>query len=215
MRSPRPTSLGDAPTASAHLAPSPRIPQYEMDEMDAYGPFAAPAPHTDVELAMLLALLAAPPAPSDGDRARRRRRTAPATLTIGHSRDDASVASATAFAEAWRAAGGTVLALVDWPERAASWLRAARRFTDGEPDAWVVAAAPLGWAQMSRRLRHSTGWDPSRTYGFASVGDSRLVALAGPETLHGMRGATPDGGTWLIDHRWVTRQPPRPTPGRT
>ncbi|WP_411122795.1 hypothetical protein [Streptomyces sp. x-19] len=211
MRRPRPTSLGDAPAASAHRAPSPRIPQHEAD---AYGPFAAPAPHTEVELTALLALLDAPAAPGDGGRARRRRRTAPITLTIGHSRDDASAAAAAAFASAWRAAGGTVLAVVDWPEHAASWLRAARRFTAGGPDAWVVAAAPLGWAQMSRRLRHSTAWDPSRTYGFASVGDSRLVALAGAETLHGMRGATPDGGTWRIDHRWVTRQPPRPAPGR-
>ncbi|GAA2673692.1 hypothetical protein [Streptomyces lunalinharesii] len=214
MRSARPTSIGEAPPASAHLAPSPRIPQHETD---AYGPFAAPAPHTDVELAVLLNLLASPPTPGDGDgdRARRHRRTAPAALTIGHSRDDASAAAAAAFAEAWRAAGGTILALVDWPELAASWLRPARRFTAGEPDAWVVAAAPLGWAQMSRRLRRSTAWDPSRTYGFASLGDSRLVALAGPDTLHGMRGATPDGGTWLIDQRWVTRQPPRTDPGPT
>lgn len=102
--------------------------------------------------------------------------------------------------------------MVDWPEAAASWLRAARRFTAEEPDAWVVAAAPVGWAQMSRRLRHSTGWDPARTFGFAALGDSRVPALAGPATLHGMRGATADGGTWAIDRGWVTQQLPAHRP---
>ncbi|MFF2808099.1 hypothetical protein ACFVT2_13055 [Streptomyces sp. NPDC058000] len=181
-----------SPTPAGH-APSPLIPQHEAN---AYGPLPTPAPHTDTELATLLRLLATP-----------------TTLTIGHSRDAASVTAAASLAEAWRAAGRTVLALVDWPEHAASWLRPAQRFTAGRPDAWVVAAAPLGWAQMSRRLRHSTDWEPTRTYGFASVGDSRLVALAGPDVLHGMRGATADGGTWLIDRGWVTRHTPHNAPG--
>ncbi|MEU6239230.1 DUF664 domain-containing protein, partial [Kitasatospora sp. NPDC047058] len=30
---------------------------------------------------------------------------------------------------------------------------------------WGFRAEPAGWARMSRRLRHSTGWDPARTYG--------------------------------------------------
>ncbi|WP_328390386.1 hypothetical protein OHS81_36100 [Streptomyces sp. NBC_00400] len=168
-------------------------------ETTAYGALPVPAPHSDAELAALLRLLTVP-----GARV--------ATVAVGHSRDTASRSAAAAFAEAWRTLGRLpVLAVVDWPESAASWLRAARRLTAGEPDAWVVAAAPLGWAQMSRRLRHSTEWDPARTYGFATLGDSRVPALAGPSTLQGMRGAAADGSTWTIDRGWVTHQlPARP-----
>ncbi|MFG2827391.1 hypothetical protein ACGFWI_08010 [Streptomyces sp. NPDC048434] len=163
-------------------------------EAAAYGDLPSPAPHTDAELAALLDLLTAP-------------RTRIATVVVGHGRDTASRSAAAAFAEAWRAHGRLpALAVVDWPESAASWLRAANRFTAEEPDAWVVAAAPLGWAQMSRRLRHSTDWDPARTYGFAALGDSRVPALAGPETLQGMRGVAADGSTWTIDRGWVTQQ---------
>ncbi|MEU8995415.1 hypothetical protein AB0C95_11530 [Streptomyces caniferus] len=167
----------------------------------AYGDLPSPAPHSDAELAALLDLLTAP-----GMRI--------ATVVVGHSRDTASRSAAAAFADSWRALGRLpVLAVVDWPESAASWLRAARRFTADEPDAWVVAAAPLGWAQMSRRLRHSTDWDPARTYGFAALGDSRAPALAGAATLQGMRGVTADGSTWTIDRGWVTYPLParRPT----
>ncbi|MFK0024785.1 ABC transporter substrate-binding protein [Streptomyces sp. NPDC090798] len=125
------------------------------------------------------------------------------TVTIGHSRDAASLAAAEAFAAAWEACGGKVLASVDWPETAASWLRPARRLTAEAPDAWVMAGAPLGFAQLARRLRHSTDWDPARTFAFASLRDSRLPALAGPDTLHGLRGATTEGGAWYVRHRWV------------
>ncbi|MGW7486489.1 hypothetical protein [Streptomyces sp. NPDC054786] len=168
-------------------------------EVAAYGDLPSPAPHTDAELAALLDLLTAP-------------RNRVATVVVGHGRDAASRSAAAAFAEAWRAHGRLpVLAVVDWPESAASWLRAANRFTAEEPDAWVVAAAPLGWAQMSRRLRHSTVWDPARTYGFAALGDSRVPALAGPETLQGMRGVAADGSTWTIDGGWVTQQATGPS----
>ncbi|REK86984.1 hypothetical protein DY245_29725 [Streptomyces inhibens] len=175
---------------------SPLIPH---GEAAAYGDLPSPDPHTDAELAALLSLLTAPPYARI------------ASVAVGHSRDAASCSAAAAFVEAWRATGREVLAVIDWPEVAASWLRAANRFTAEEPDAWVVAAAPLGWAQMSRRLRHSTDWDPARTYGFASLGDSRLPALAGPATLQGMRGTTADGGSiWTIDRGWVTQQAPVP-----
>jgi hypothetical protein len=66
-----------------------------------------------------------------------------------------------------------------------------------------MAAAPLGFAQLARRLRHSTDWDPARTFAFASLRDSRLPALTGPDTLHGLRGATADGATWHVRHHWV------------
>ncbi|GAO08090.1 ABC transporter substrate-binding protein [Streptomyces lydicamycinicus] len=176
---------------------SPLIPPAEVA---AHGSLPSPAPHTEAELAALLALLTAP-------------RMRIATVIVGHSRDAASRSSAAAFAAAWRAAGRQpVLAMVDWPESAASWLRAARRFSAQGPDAWVVAAAPVGWAQMSRRLRHSTDWDPARTFGFAALGDSRVPALAGRATLDGMRGATADGATWAIDRGWVTQQLPAHKP---
>lgn len=165
------------------------------------GGVPAPADHTDAELAAVLGLLTEPPG------ARRHRIDA---VVVGHSRDAASAAAARAFAGAWRAAGRQVWATVDWPEEAASWLRFADRLTAPEPDAWVIAATAPGWAQMSRRLRHSTGWDPARTVGFAALGDSRLAALVGPGTLDGMRGATADGHTWVIDRGWVTRTLPAP-----
>ncbi|MER7701463.1 hypothetical protein ABTX81_00975 [Kitasatospora sp. NPDC097605] len=143
---------------------------------------ATPAePHTAAELDVLTGLL-----------------PRGASVVIGHGRDGASTAAARAFAARWQADGGTVLDVVDWPEEAASWLRQARRFTAPAPDAWVVAAGPRGWAGMSRRLRQSTSWDPARTVGFASTGSPLAVALAGPGTLDGLRGATADGRTWQI-----------------
>lgn len=130
-------------------------------------------------------------------------------ITVGHGRDPESRGAAVAFAQAWSSTGGVVLNIVDWPEEAASWLRAARRFAAGEPDAWVVAGAALGWAQLSRRLRHSTDWDPARTFGFASVGTPGCVRLAGAGTLDGLRGASADGGTWRIGRHSIAYTPGR------
>ncbi|MER6942853.1 Ada metal-binding domain-containing protein [Nonomuraea sp. NPDC000554] len=146
----------------------------------------AAAGHTDAELGALIGLL---------ERERPRVRA----VVVGHGRDAASTTAAEAFARAW---DGDLLAVVDWPEEAASWLRQARRFASGEPDAWVVAGAPLGWARMSRRLRLSTAWDPARTFGFASV--ARAVALAPPGTMEGVRGADPDGRAWRIGRNLIT-----------
>lgn len=173
-----------------------RSPLLDPDERDAYGEPAAPTPHTSAELTALISLLTAPRSRITG-------------VVVGHGRDTASVASAVAFTEAWEARGGTVLATVDWPETAASWLRAARRMTAQEPDAWVVAAAPYGFVQLVRRLRHSTDWEPSRTYAFSSLSDSRIPALAGSGNLHGLRGALADGGTWEVRGSWVTCFPAR------
>jgi hypothetical protein len=150
------------------------------------------AGHTAAELAGLLGLLAAA-------------RPRVETVVIGHGRDAAL--SAAAFANAWDGDTwqGTVLAVVGWPEEAASWLRQARRFAAGPPDAWMVAGAPLGWARMSERLRQSTDWDPGRTFGFAST--AQAVALAAPGTLEGMRGADIDGTTWRITRNLIHRDP--------
>ncbi|GAA2716875.1 MULTISPECIES: ABC transporter substrate-binding protein [Streptomyces] len=179
--------------AGAHERGSPLV---GAEEHEAYGPLPVPVPHTPAELARLLGLLAAS-------------RPRVASVVVGHGRDDLSVASAAAFAGAWEARGGLVLATVTWPEAAASWLRAARRMTAQRPDAWVVAGAPAGFVQLARRLRHSTDWEPSRTYAFGSLGDARVAALAGPGTLDGLRGALADGGTWEVRAGWVTRFPPR------
>ncbi|MEW2624398.1 hypothetical protein [Streptomyces sp. NPDC048106] len=154
-----------------------------------------PARHTDVELATLIALLTQP-------------RSRIELLAIGHSRDEASREAAHAVAEAWTARRGKVLTVVSWPEEAASWLRPATRLTTPGPDAWVMAAALLGFAQLARRLRRSTDWNPARTFAFASLQDSRLPALVGPGILDGLRGATADGGTWVVDGRWVTTHSP-------
>ncbi|MGY0064338.1 hypothetical protein ACWY4P_49265 [Streptomyces sp. LZ34] len=178
-----------------------RSPLITAAELAAYGNgLPTPAPHTDAELAALIGLLT-------GSKPRI------ATVTIGHSRDTASRNAAQAFAAAWQAREGEVLAVVDWPESAASWLRPATRLTAGAPDAWVMAASPLGFAQLACRLRHSTDWDPARTVAFASLKDSGLPALVGPEILNGLRGATTDGSTWDIRHRWITSHPPA-TAGR-
>ncbi|MDX2707217.1 ABC transporter substrate-binding protein [Streptomyces sp. PA03-6a] len=180
------------PDAPAAVPASPLVTPEGLAVLDGV---PAPRPHTGTELTALLGLL--------GDA-----RPRPRAVAVGHSRDAPSRAAAGAFAAAWRASGGTVVAVVDWPERAASWLRAAGRLTAPAPDAWVVAAAPAGWAQLARRLRHSTPWDPARTYGFASLGDARVVAAAGAETLQGLRGAAADGGTWRVDRGWVTAAAP-------
>lgn len=167
-----------------------RSPLVSATEPAAHAALPAPATHTQAELAALVGLLTVARARVE-------------SVTVGHSRDSASRAAAEAFAAAWTARGGTVLATVSWPETAASWLRPARRLTAELPDAWVMAAAPIGFAQLARRLRHSTGWEPARTYAFASLRDSRVPALAGDDVLHGLRGATADGDSWDVRHRWV------------
>ncbi|MCF2527702.1 hypothetical protein [Yinghuangia soli] len=162
-------------------------------ETAAFGPPDPPTAHTEAELAALVALLASP-------------QVGAADIAVGHSRDAVSAAAAHALVEAWQAgAGRMVSAVVDWPEEAASWLRPARRFAAPGPDAWVVAAAGRGWAQLSRRLRRDTGWEPGRTFGFAAAADPRTVALAGAGTLDGMRGADADGTLWRVEGGWVVR----------
>lgn len=68
---------------------------------------------------------------------------------------------------------------------------------------------PLGWAQMGRRLRCSTDWDPERTIAFSSLADIQLIELAGPDVFEGLRGALPDGGTWRIGGGLLIRYPPQ------
>jgi hypothetical protein len=91
-----------------------------------------------------------------------------------------------------------VLDVVTWPEEAASWLRQATRFAAADPDLWVMAGAPPGWAQMTRRLLWSTPWQPGRTIAFAALGTQRAIELVGAHNLEALAGATSDGGTWTV-----------------
>ena len=120
------------------------------------------------------------------------------TVTIGHGRSAAATAATSAFARRWEDQGRIVLDVVTWPEEAASWLRQATRFAATNPDLWVMAGPPGGWAQMTRRLLWSTSWDPSRTIAFAALGTDRAIGLVGAGNLSGLTGATARGGTWAV-----------------
>ena len=110
----------------------------------------------------------------------------------------ASAGAADALAAAWTADAGQVLAVVDWPAAAASWLRPAQRLAGSQPDAWILADTPAGCAQLAGRLTGQPGWTPGRTFGFASVATLDLLALIPPGALAGMTGATAAGGSWRI-----------------
>src|SRR6185437_12960395 len=116
------------------------------------------------------------------------------TVTIGHGRSAAATAAASAFAHRWEAQGRIVLDVVTWAEEAASWLRQATRFAAANPDLWVMAGPPGGWAQMTRRLLWSTSWEPGRTIAFAALGTERAVGLVGAGNLPSLTGATAWGG---------------------
>ncbi|MFC8717834.1 hypothetical protein [Kitasatospora sp. NPDC057198] len=167
-------------------------------------PPTPPNVHTEAELACLITMLTEARSPD---------RPPIRSVAVGHGRDDASRAAARAFVEAWQPAHGAVLAVVDWPEDAASWLRQARRLTAGAPDAWVVAGAARGWGQLSRRLLHSTDWRPDRTFAFASIGDAAAVGPAVADILDGLRGASADGGGWCLAGGLITRHEPSGRPG--
>jgi hypothetical protein len=119
-------------------------------------------------------------------------------IAVGRGRPAATARAVAAFTRRWEASGGTVLDVVTWPEEAASWLRQATRFAAADPDLWVMAGAPLGWAQMTRRLLWSTPWQPGRTLAFANLGIQHAIELVGAHNLQGLAGATSDGGTWTI-----------------
>ena len=120
------------------------------------------------------------------------------SVAIGRGRSAGAAAAVTEFARRWEAGGGTVLTVVTWPEEAASWLRQATRLTAADPDLWIMAGPPRGWAQMARRLLWSTPWQPGRTLAFAALGTQRAIGLVGAHNLHGLAGATADGGTWTV-----------------
>ncbi|MGW6897448.1 hypothetical protein [Streptomyces sp. NBC_00624] len=162
---PAPTATRSA--ASDYRRRSPLIPASDLAE---YGGLPFPPPHTEAELTALIGLLRYP-----GSRIE--------TVSVGHSRDDASGTAAEAFTTAWRARGGTVLAVVDWPESAATWLRPATRLTRETPDAWVVAAAPASVPKARPRLSRWTARTRS--------GARHRVPVPGPTRAHTYQKKTP------------------------
>jgi hypothetical protein len=167
----------------ARRGPSPRVPDQALTCYPAAS--QPPRPHTAAELARLLRLL---------------REAGASAISIGHGRHPASAEAAVALAAAWTAGLGEVVAVVDWPAVAASWLRPAQRLTAAQPDAWVLADTPAGGAQLAARLAGQPGWTPARTVGFASLASPDLVALARPGSLAGLTGATASGGSWRIGY---------------
>ena len=121
-----------------------------------------------------------------------------------------SALCATAFAERWRERGGTIGAIVSWPESAASWLRPATRFAAGAPDLWVVADGPRGWAGMGPRLVADGRWDPRRTIAFAGLADPRLPDECPLAAVDGLSGAAADGTCWMFAGRDLIRVPEPP-----
>ncbi|MYU24804.1 hypothetical protein [Streptomyces sp. SID8352] len=121
------------------------------------------------------------------------------TIAIGSGRTPRALETTRLIASAWERAGGIALATVTWPETAASWLRHASRFTDADPDLWMMTGPATGWAQMTRRLLWSTPWRPERTLATAAIGDPRTLALVGPVNLNGLAGTTAHGTTWRVE----------------
>ncbi|CNI53699.1 Uncharacterised protein [Mycobacterium tuberculosis] len=124
-------------------------------------------------------------------------------IAIGHGGHCTSIAAAAAINAAWTELGGSVEQIASWPADAASWMRPARRLVAGQPDAWVIADTPAGWAQLVRRLATYPCWSPARTFGFAGLASQDLLGLAG-DALNGMTGATADGRRWFITGRSLT-----------
>jgi len=123
-------------------------------------------------------------------------------IAIGSGNTPAAARAVAGFTRRWEATGGIILCAVTWPESAASWLRHARRFTAADPDLWVMAGPPTGWAQMTRRLLWSTPWRPERTIAFAAIGTGQVIGLVGAHNLPRLTGATADGGTWQAGRLW-------------
>lgn len=130
------------------------------------------------------------------------------TVTIGHGRCLASRDTAQALADAWSNTGRTVLALVDCPERAASWLKPARQLVQTHPDVWVIVDNLAGYAQVAERLKDREDWTPSRTFRTASLDSPDAAALTGFNVLTGMRGVSRDGTTWRVGHGLLLRDEP-------
>ncbi|MGH3601917.1 MAG: hypothetical protein ACRDQH_16845, partial [Pseudonocardiaceae bacterium] len=167
---------------------SPRISDHAL--ADHLHSTLAPAPHTAEEISALVTLLRAARA---------------STITIGHGRHTTSRDTASAVTDAWNCAGGTVLGTVNWPARAASWLKPARQMVRTHPDAWVIVDNPAGCAQLSMRLVEQKDWSAVRTFGTASMDSPDAAALTCFGVLTGMRGVTADGRTWRIGHGLLLR----------
>ncbi|MCW2521709.1 MAG: hypothetical protein JWO63_44 [Frankiales bacterium] len=144
---------------------------------------ASPAPHTDAELSLIVDMLLERGA---------------LTVAVGHGRDPDAQAAATAFAAAWQDRERPVLAVVNWPAQAASWLRQARQLVAVHPDAWLIADSASGFARIAPRLAQQQDWDPARTVGFAGLAGPGLITTLGSTRLRGLSGATATGERWRV-----------------
>ncbi|HZX01457.1 hypothetical protein [Kribbella sp.] len=117
-------------------------------------------------------------------------------VAVGAGREGGAVDGVRAVVEAWEAVGGEVALELSWPERAASWLRQARRFAAADAEVWIMLGPPLGWAQMTRRLLWSTPWNPARTLLAGEISDPSVLNLVGLHNLPGIAGVTRDGTPW-------------------
>jgi hypothetical protein len=131
-------------------------------------------------------------------------------VSIGHGRSDLARSIAETFEQRWSGLGRLtphepfardVGAVVDWPRRAASWLRPARRLADGTADHWFVADRLDGLVPVARRLRSDTEWDPSRTIAVVVGAPTTTSAPPGAAVLAGLRMVTFGGhrGTVTVD----------------
>lgn len=119
-------------------------------------------------------------------------------VAFGHSRHASACDAANRFEATWTEQGEE-LRIMDWPTKAASWLRPAQRLTGDFADAWVLTGDPASLAQMIRRLVFSTPWSPSRTIGFASLLHPKLPLLSGLGMLDGAVAVSADGRMWRIE----------------
>jgi hypothetical protein len=138
-------------------------------------------------------------------------------VSIGHGRSESAHDLAAAFERRWAGLGRLgpdepfardVGTIVDWPRRAASWLRPARRLADGTADHWFIADTFDGLVPVARRLLTDTDWAPFRTIA-ALVGAPDLTpAPPGAEILAGLQTIT------LAGHRGTVTAAGSIEPGR-
>jgi hypothetical protein len=128
-------------------------------------------------------------------------------IGTGHGRTQTARDAVAAFTLRWQVRSGTVVSGGHWPETAASWLRHATRLAALRPDLWLMVGPATGWAQMVRRLRWSTDWDPARTLLLAGDDVGIALQLAGTERLDGLTVIDPDAVTWTVHNGDITLMP--------
>jgi len=127
------------------------------------------------------------------------------SLSIGHSRDDASNAIAEALAESWqltltwvRVEGGFLIRQVDWPETAASWLAQATELNKDRPDAIVIISSASSGIAVLKRLADQKNWSASRTFCLFNDTEDPQKYMADLIFYEGLKCITKDGKRWIV-----------------